>query len=135
MYSTYKDVIDSTAKRIKEIEEMPHFDKIESAEKDSEYYNIRKDYERKKTEHKKAISQMQDLKENQYRQLFYYFDGLNGTAVSQSIHPAGIVVSPITLPDNYGIFWNDGKQIICINMEEIHDGAGLVNNQCGAYNQ
>lgn len=126
LYSTYKDVIDSTAKRIKEIEEMPHFDKIESAEKDSEYYNIRKDYERKKTEYKKAISQMQDLKENQYRQLFYYFDGLNGTAVSQSIHPAGIVVSPITLPDNYGIFWNDGKQIICINMEEIHDGAGLV---------
>lgn len=126
LYSTYKDAIDSTAKRIKEIEEIPHFDKIESAEKDSEYYSIRKDYERKKTEHKKAVSQMQDLKENQYRQLFYYFDGLNGTAVSQSMHPAGIVVSPITLPDNYGIFWNDGKQIICINMEEIHDGAGLV---------
>ena len=31
LYGTYKDAIDSTAKRIKEIEEMPHFDKIESA--------------------------------------------------------------------------------------------------------
>lgn len=57
----------------------------------------------------------------QYPELFYYFDGLVGTAVSQSMHPAGIIVSPITLPDNYGVFWNDGKQILAINMEEIHE--------------
>ena len=43
------------------------------------------------------------------------------TAISQSIHPAGIVVSPITLPDNYGTFWRDGQRVMCINMEEIHE--------------
>lgn len=56
-----------------------------------------------------------------YPNLFYYFDGLVNTAISQSMHPAGIIVSPITLPDNYGTFWNDDKRILCINMEEIHE--------------
>lgn len=56
-----------------------------------------------------------------YPELFYYFDGLVGTAVSQSMHPAGIIVSPLSLPDNYGTFWNDGKRILSINMEEIHE--------------
>ena len=62
--------------------------------------------------------------------LFYYFDGLLNTAVSQSMHPAGIVVSPITLSDNYGVFWgqNSDKEdilILPINMEEVHE-CGLV---------
>lgn len=57
----------------------------------------------------------------QYPDIFYYFDGLNGTAISQSMHPAGIIVSPITLPDNYGTFWSDGKRILYINMEECHE--------------
>lgn len=56
-----------------------------------------------------------------YQNVFYYFDGLKGTAISQSMHPAGVIVSPVTLPDNYGTFWNDGKRILNINMEEIHD--------------
>ena len=56
-----------------------------------------------------------------YPELFYYFDGLLNTAISQSMHPAGIVVSPVTLPDNYGEFWSDGKRIMYINMEEIHE--------------
>lgn len=53
--------------------------------------------------------------------IFYYFDGLVNTTISQSMHPAGIIVSPVTLPDNYGTFWNDGKRILTINMEEIHE--------------
>ena len=62
-----------------------------------------------------------------YQDIFYYFDGLKGTAISQSMHPAGIIASPITLPDNYGCFWDkDGHRILYINMEEVHDGAGLV---------
>lgn len=61
-----------------------------------------------------------------YPDIFYYFDGLVGTAISQSMHPAGIVASPITLHDNYGTFWKDGQRIMQINMEEIHDGTGLV---------
>ena len=61
-----------------------------------------------------------------YPDLFYYFDGLNGTVVSQSMHPAGIVASPINLIDNYGCFIaNDGKQVMYINMEEVHE-TGLV---------
>ena len=59
-------------------------------------------------------------KEN-YPKLFYYFDGLLNTAISQSIHPAGIIASPISLPDNYGTFWSDGKRILSINMEEVHE--------------
>jgi DNA polymerase-3 subunit alpha len=56
-----------------------------------------------------------------YPDLFYYFDGLLNTAISQSMHPAGIIVSPITLQDNYGMFWSDGKRILQINMEECHE--------------
>ena len=56
-----------------------------------------------------------------YKELFYYFDGMVNTAISQSMHPAGIVVAPLTLPDNYGTFWQDGKRIMSINMEEIHE--------------
>lgn len=66
----------------------------------------------------------------QYPELFYYFDGLLGTVVSQSVHPAGIVVSPITLNDNYGQFWTtntEGEDILVlpINMDEVHE-CGLV---------
>ena len=126
LYSSYKDSIDNTAKRIKDIEGRNDFEEIRNAAKDSELYGLRRDYENKLSEHKNALKNMNNLKENQYREVFYYFDGLNGTPISQSIHPAGIVVSPVTLPDNYGTFWSDGKRILCINMEEIHDGAGLV---------
>lgn len=58
---------------------------------------------------------------NKYPKLFYYFDGLVNTTISQSMHPAGIIVSPITLPDNYGTFWSEGKRILCINMNESHE--------------
>lgn len=56
-----------------------------------------------------------------YSELFYYFDGLLDTAISQSMHPAGIIASPVSLPDNYGTFWSDGKRIIYVNMEEVHE--------------
>lgn len=57
--------------------------------------------------------------------IFYYFDGIYGTKVSQGVHAAGIVVSPVTLQDNYGCFWKDGDLVIDIDMEEIHE-IGLV---------
>lgn len=56
-----------------------------------------------------------------YPEVFYYFDGLLGTVESQGIHPAGIVASPITLSDNIGTHYYDGKIVSCINMEELHD--------------
>lgn len=61
-----------------------------------------------------------------YPELFYYYDGLIGTEVSQSVHPAGMVISPITLADNYGTFEKDGETCLLLDMENIHDFTGLV---------
>ncbi len=60
-----------------------------------------------------------------YPEVFYFYDGLLDVAISQSMHPAGIVASPITLRDNYGTFLSDGKEILQIDMDCVHD-AGLV---------
>lgn len=73
------------------------------------------------TEIKREYEVNPDTTKEKYSELFYYFDGLVNTAISQSMHPAGIVVAPLTLPDNYGTFWQDGKRIMMINMEEIHE--------------
>lgn len=70
---------------------------------------------------KKEYEVNPDKTKEKYSELFYYFNGLVNTAISQSMHPAGIVVAPLTLPDNYGTFWQDGKRIMMINMEEIHE--------------
>lgn len=67
-----------------------------------------------------------DEAKEKYPKVFYYFDGLLNTAVSQGFHPAGIVASPISLIDNYGVFKDrDDKTIINLDMEEVH-GCGLV---------
>lgn len=56
-----------------------------------------------------------------YPELFYYFDGLYATKISQSVHPAGMVISPITLTDNYGCFNKDGENCLMLDMESIHE--------------
>ncbi len=57
-----------------------------------------------------------------YKETFYYFDGFLNTRVSQSVHPAGIVISPVTLDDNYGVFHHkDSGIVLQIDMEEIHE--------------
>ena len=61
-----------------------------------------------------------------YPELFYYYDGLFDTKISQSVHPAGMVISPITLPDNYGVFNKDGYVCLMLDMENIHDFTGLA---------
>ena len=66
-----------------------------------------------------------DKTKRRYQDLFKYYDGLVGCVVSQSQHPAGIVVSPVDLIDNYSVFEKDGAQIIPIDMDEVHD-IGLV---------
>lgn len=60
-----------------------------------------------------------------YPEVFKYFDGLLGTKISQSVHPAGIVVSPVTLDDHYGVFDKDGISCMMLNMDEVHE-IGLV---------
>jgi len=53
--------------------------------------------------------------------LFYYYDGMIGTRVSQSVHPAGMVISPIVLADEYGVFWKDGETCLTQDMDVLHD--------------
>lgn len=76
----------------------------------------------------KPIWEYEDFKkaEKAYPQLFYYFRGLVGTKISQSVHPAGMVISPITLSDNYGTFDKDGEICLMLDMDNIHDFTGLV---------
>lgn len=61
-----------------------------------------------------------------YPELFYYFEGLFGTKISQSVHPAGMVISPITLSDNFGVFDKDNDNCLMLDMENIHDFTGLA---------
>lgn len=61
-----------------------------------------------------------------YPELFYYYDGLLNTKVSQSVHSAGMVISPITLADNYGVFDKDGEPCLMLDMDNIHDYTGLA---------
>lgn len=76
----------------------------------------------KVAEIKKEYEENQDATREKYPELFYYFDGMVNTVVSQSVHPAGIVASPISLYDNYGIFYNkDDMRILQIDMEEVHE--------------
>ena len=95
------------------------------------YIWIDKNPKKKETESPYHFSKMMKIKElydtdlekakQKYPELFYYFDGLLNTAISQSMHPAGIIASPVTLHDNYGTFWNEGQRIISINMDEVHE--------------
>lgn len=54
-------------------------------------------------------------------EVFRYFDGLLSTRVSQSVHPAGMVISPLNLAEEYGVFYKDGEQCLFLDMDELHD--------------
>lgn len=77
---------------------------------------------------KKPITGYDEYKKvaKKYPELFYYFEGLLDTKVSQSVHPAGMVISPITLSDNYGVFNKDGETCLLLDMENVHDYTGLA---------
>ena len=74
---------------------------------------------------KKEYSAEPGTTRSKHPDLFYYFDGIVGTKVSQSVHPAGMVISPITLDDNYGVFEKDGMSCLMLDMEDAH-AVGLV---------
>ena len=67
-----------------------------------------------------------DKTKKKYPELFYYYDGLLNVKVSQSVHPAGMVISPITLPDNFGVFDKDGEICLFLDMDNVHDFTGLA---------
>lgn len=109
LYSEYTDKINECNDKIKKFKDILNY---EDNEEYLECLSIKKKNEKL----------LDLLKNGKYKDLFYYFDGLVNTTISQSMHPAGIVVAPLTLPDNYGTFWSkDGKRILTINMEEIHE--------------
>lgn len=86
---------------------------------------LRKQYEDNPDEYKIQFGNLIDSFAKKYPEIFKYYKGMVGTKVSQSIHPAGMVISPIELPDNYGVFDKDGDSCLFLDMEECHD-AGLV---------
>ena len=70
---------------------------------------------------KKEFDTRPEETKKKHPDIFYYYDGLKDTCISQSMHPAGIVASPITLADHYGTFINKGKVILQIDMESVHE--------------
>lgn len=70
---------------------------------------------------KKSYQEDPEKAKNDYPKLFYYFDGMLGTKVSQSVHPAGMVISPINLSEEYGVFHKDGDICLVLDMEELHE--------------
>ena len=74
---------------------------------------------------KKQYETDSEATREKYKEVFYYFDGLLGTKISQSIHPAGMVISPVTLADHYGVFDKDGDNCLMLDMDEVHH-VGMV---------
>ena len=75
------------------------------------------------TKEQKPITDYPEFHETmkQYPDMYYYFDGLYKTKISQSVHPAGMVISPISLDDNYGVFDKEGENCLMMDMDEAHD--------------
>ena len=63
----------------------------------------------------------EEATKEKYPEIFYYYDGLMDTKVSQSVHPAGMVISPISLKEAYGTFDKDGETCLMMDMEEAHE--------------
>lgn len=70
---------------------------------------------------KKEFDADEEGTKQKYPDLFYYYDGLLGAKVSQSVHPAGMVISPIHLPSNYGVFNKDGELCLMLDMDDAHE--------------
>lgn len=75
---------------------------------------------------KKLYSTDPEEAKKKHPQIFYYFDGLSGVKISQSVHPAGMVISPITLDDNVGVFEKDDDICMFLDMDNVHDYTGLA---------
>ncbi len=78
-----------------------------------------------------SLSEMEEVKSlydsnpvearKKYEDIFYYFDGMLNTYVSLSMHPAGVIISPVELESEYGTLINNGLQILQLDMEDSHD--------------
>lgn len=86
------------------------------------------DYDRANPYHPFKLKEIKELykkdpdrAKEKYQSLFKYFDGIVGTKVSQSIHPAGIVISCDELDSDWGVFHKDGERCLLIAMDGAHD--------------
>lgn len=70
---------------------------------------------------KKDMDSGLDVAREKYPDIFYYYDGLLDTKISQSVHPAGMIISPISLSEAYGIFDKDGENCLMLDMDEAHE--------------
>lgn len=107
-----KAKIDKINKKIKEIEEKN--DTLDSPYSLSNIEKIKKEYK-----------ENPDFCKTKYPDIFYYLDGMVGVKISESMHPAGIIASPITLKDHYGTMLNEGKVVLQLDMENAHE-CGLI---------
>ena len=116
-----KGVIDDVGRHLaKKWEEVNHLQK-------GHYYASQNPWSLKNIERiKYEFDADRDGTMQKYPELFYYYDGLLDTKISQSVHPAGIVISPITLADNYGVFDKDNENCLMLDMDNVHDFTGLA---------
>ena len=70
---------------------------------------------------KKEFASDSDAARARYQELFYFYDGLLGTKSSQSVHPAGMVISPTNLEDEYGVFDKEGDRCLVLDMDDAHE--------------
>lgn len=70
---------------------------------------------------KQEYSTNPDKTKEKYPEIFKYFDGLLNTNMSIGAHPAGIVISPITLRDNYGTCLTKDGEVLQLDMSAVHD--------------
>lgn len=72
---------------------------------------------------KNEFDKDEESTKKKYSELFYYFDGLLGTYLSQGLHAAGIVASPITLDDNYGTLFSKERngKVLQLDMDNVHE--------------
>ena len=92
------------------IQEEVNLEELDDSSIDFDYHNIYCERIRNQAaiiKINKIKASFEELKKNN-KDLFFYFDGLKGTIVSKGNHPAGIIGSPITLPDNLGVWYKKG---------------------------
>lgn len=58
---------------------------------------------------------------DRYPEIFRYYEGLQGVKISQSVHPAGMVICPVNMDEEFGVMHKDGERCLIISMDEVHD--------------
>ena len=70
---------------------------------------------------KKEYREDPEATKQKHPDLFKYYEGIICTRISQSVHPAGMVISCETLDDHWGVFNKDGERCLYLTMDEAHD--------------